>query len=77
MAYLLFFNPDLAFLKIGILNEWDLFSLAAFPLVALALHLWRLHPRADEVERIAALLVIIATSFLSTVPWILSNAKIF
>ncbi len=75
LAYMSLFNPDMAvFAHPGILNEWDLFSVAAFPLVLLGTYLWaRWEPDSWQKRYVSVLLVVLGAIHASA--WILSNAK--
>ena len=74
-AYLFFFNPDLAYLNVGVLNEWDLLSPVAFPLIYLGLYLLFNWEKDLSVRRSACILLI-AFGIVHSFSWILSNAKI-
>ena len=74
-AYLFFFNPDLAYLNAGILNEWDLLSPVAFPLIYLGLYLLFNWEKDLSIRRSACILLI-AFGIVHSFSWILSNAKI-
>ncbi len=74
-CYIFFFNPDMAVLNVGILNEWDLFSLPAPPLAALAgVLLTQVEKDADRRGQIALPAVTIGA--LLAAAWILHNARL-
>lgn len=76
LAYVFFFNPDMAVLNVGILNEWDLFSLPAPPIAALAgVLLTRVEP--DPERRGQAGLPAVALAGVLSAAWILHNARVF
>lgn len=75
MAYIIFFNPDMATRGIGLLNEWDLFSLPAIP-AAVAAGLLMAEDASDLERRNALALLAIGTSLLTTAAWVLTNARV-
>jgi hypothetical protein len=75
LAYVVLFNPDMAMYRVGLLNEWDLFSLPAVPAVVAAALLWTKTPD-DSDRRDSFALLAIGTSALTTAVWILHNAGI-
>lgn len=75
LAYVFFFNPDHAIYGVGVLNEWDLFSLPAFPIALLGVYLWlEWEPAAERQAYLATLVV--CTGFIHAAAWILSNARV-
>lgn len=76
LAYVFFFNPDMAVLNVGILNEWDLFSLPAPPIAALAGVLLTRVETDPERRGQAGLPAVVLAAVLSTA-WILHNARVF
>ncbi|MBK7974003.1 MAG: hypothetical protein IPK07_12255 [Deltaproteobacteria bacterium] len=75
LAYVFFFNPDMAVLNVGILNEWDLFSLPAPPLAALAAVVLTQVETDPERRGQAGLPAVVLAAVLSAA-WILHNARV-
>ncbi|NDC37349.1 MAG: discoidin domain-containing protein [Proteobacteria bacterium] len=74
LLYITLFNADLAYLNVGYLNEWDLFSLPAVPFGCLALYCvsnWE--PTANRRRRILVAAFLIGA--IHTGAWIVSNSR--
>lgn len=74
LTYIFLFNPDQAGVRVGILNEWDLFSPPAWPLIVLGAWLWKSRGREDRERQHYVATVVIATGMVHASAWILSNA---
>lgn len=68
--YLFLFNPDMAIFDVGILNEWDLLSPIAYPIMLLSVYL--LNKETND-QYIGSFFFIAVCSLFSTAYWILSN----
>lgn len=73
-GYPIFLNADLAYLRPGLLNEWDLLSLPAFPIMLFSIAFWSSRQFSNHGERIGIIAYSIICNLVLTIPWIVSNA---